>query len=149
MKKFDQQHPAIITSFIKGDQEAFRFVFNFFYKKLYGFVYKITKSDYSTQEIIQEVFIKLWSIRASIEMSESFDAFVYTISRNLTYNFLRDASKKESLKKELWEAIKMEQYHTENIFQSAVFTTSNDSNRMTYLLWKNYHSTNRMQEKSS
>ena len=67
-------------------------------------------------------------------MSESFDAFVYTISRNLTYNFLRDASKKESLKKELWEAIKMEQYHTENIFKSAVFTTSNDSNRMTYLL---------------
>lgn len=118
MKKFGQQHPAIITSFIQGDQEAFRFVFNFFYKKLYGFVYKITKSDYSTQEIIQEVFIKLWSIRASIEMSESFDAFVYTITRNLTYNFLRDASKKESLKKELWEAIKMEQYHTENIFQS-------------------------------
>lgn len=118
MKKFGQQHQAIIASFIKGDQESFRFIYNFFYKKLYGFVYKITKSDYSTQEIIQEVFIKLWSTRETIAVSESFDSYVYTITRNLTYNFLRNASKKEALKKELWEAIKMEHYYTENIFQS-------------------------------
>ena len=95
----------IIILLKKGDRSAFRAIFNLYEKRLYAFVFTITKSHYSTEELLQEIFIKLWQEKETINTSLSFNAFVYTIARNLTYNHLRKIANQENLKQEFWQNI--------------------------------------------
>lgn len=98
----------------KGDKEAFNVIFNAYQKKLYYFIFKITKSKYNTEEILQAVFIKVWDNREKIDVSKSFDAFIFTIAKNLTYNHLRAISNRESLRREVWQNISHSSKQTEN-----------------------------------
>lgn len=105
MDNSEARQKKIISLLKKGEQSAFREIFHLYEKKLYAFVFTITKSHYSTEELLQEIFIKLWQERERIDTSLSFNAFVYTIARNLTYNHLRKIANQENLKQELWQNI--------------------------------------------
>src|SRR5690606_4813242 len=101
-----------------GNPRAFREIFMLFEKRLYFFVFSITKSEYIAEEIIQEVFIRVWAQRATLDLNRSFDSYIFTITRNLTYNYLRDASRRQSIRDELWSNISTqhEQVETDLIF---------------------------------
>lgn len=103
MKKPDIYFEKVLSSLKKGDIAAFNVVFNEYQKKLYFFIFKITKSKYHTEEILQAVFIKVWTVKETINLSKSFECFVYTIAKNLTYNHLRAIANRESLRKEVWD----------------------------------------------
>lgn len=51
---------------------------------------------------MQEIFIKVWEQKEKIDLSLSFNAFIYTIAKNLTYNHLRKIANRETLKQKLW-----------------------------------------------
>ena len=57
----------------------------------------INRSEYVAEEIIQEVFIKLWSVRESIPQEVSFKAYLYRTVRNKALNYLRDAARRDAL----------------------------------------------------
>lgn len=95
----------LVNKLKKGDALAFQKVFYLFEKRLYLFVFSYTKSKYVSEEIIQEVFIKLWEKKEMLDSSKSFDSFIFTMTRNFTFNYLRDASRRQSTRKELWNNI--------------------------------------------
>lgn len=103
----------LVEGFKAGKAGSFKEIFLLFEKRLYHFVFSITKSEYISEEITQEVFIKVWERRKTINTSQSFDAFIFTIARNLTYNYLRDASRRKSIRDELWKNISLEQERVE------------------------------------
>lgn len=107
----------ILNDLKKGDTAAFRAIFNEYSKKLYPFVFSMTKSRYATEDIIQEVFIKIWVNREAIDSQNSFNSFIYTIARNLTYNYLRNVANSENLKQEMWKNISVLNSQTENLLQ--------------------------------
>ncbi|NKI25455.1 RNA polymerase sigma-70 factor [Arenibacter sp. 6A1] len=98
----------------KGDTQAFRAVFDIYQNRVYHFVKSITKSDYVSEEIVQEVFIKIWGIKESINTAHSFEAFLFTIARNATYNYLRSVANQQSLKEEFWKNISYSNKQTED-----------------------------------
>lgn len=107
MKKSEVSKKNVLKALKKGERAAFTNIFNCYQRELYFFVFSITKSKYSTEEIIQDVFIKVWDNRKNINLSKSFDSYIFTIARNLTYNHLRSVSNRESLKQELWHNISL------------------------------------------
>lgn len=107
----------ILNNLKKGDTTAFRAIFNEYSKKLYPFVFSMTKSRYASEDIIQEVFIKIWVNRETIDSQNSFNSFIYTIARNLTYNYLRNVANSEYLKQEMWKNISVLNSQTENLLQ--------------------------------
>ena len=114
MNNLDLNKRNLLQSLKNGDEAAFEEIFYLYQKKLYCFIFTITKSKYVTEEILQEVFIKLWSIRETINISMSFDSFIYTITRNLTYNYIREIGNRNSLKQELWKNVCYFHEQTEN-----------------------------------
>ncbi len=108
---------GILNDLKKGDTAAFRTIFNTYSKKLYPFVFSMTKSRHATEDIIQEVFIKIWVNRETIDSQNSFNSFIYTIARNLTYNYLRNVANSEYLKQEMWKNISVLNSETENLLQ--------------------------------
>lgn len=105
MDDSNSKDKRLVNSLKKGSRSAFRAIFDLYEKRLYAFVFSITKSHYSTEELLQEIFIKLWQQREKIDTSLSFNAFIYTIARNLTYNHLRKIANRENLRQELWRNI--------------------------------------------
>lgn len=119
MKKVKKnKNKLLLASLKKGDRVAFRSIFDLYERKLYCYIFSITKSDYATEEILQEIFIKIWEQRETINLSYSFSSFIYSIARNHTYNYLRNVSRQESLKQELWRNITYFNNITENTILS-------------------------------
>ncbi|MDO5980218.1 RNA polymerase sigma factor [Flavivirga spongiicola] len=100
LKSYDE---STLLSLKNGEISAFEIIFNIYKKKLNVFIFSITKSKYSTDEILQNVFIIVWNTKSNINVSKSFDSFIYTIARNLAYSHIRAIATKDSLKQELWK----------------------------------------------
>lgn len=122
MNNSDATQKKLIDLLKEGDRSAFRAIFDLYQKRLYAFIFSITKSHYSAEELLQEVFIKLWQEKENINTSLSFNAFVYTIARNLTYNHLRKAANQENLKQELWRNIS----HLNDVENQLIFSEYED-----------------------
>lgn len=72
----------------KGDQHAFRELFNFFSKKLTQFANSIVKSNEAAREIVDEVFIKIWRNKESISSIQNLRVYLYTATKNTSLNYL-------------------------------------------------------------
>ncbi|SHE54105.1 RNA polymerase sigma-70 factor, ECF subfamily [Mariniphaga anaerophila] len=68
---------------------AFDIIYKKYSRRLYGFVFRYTKQEADTEEIVQEVFIKIWQSRDKINIYSSFESFLFTIAHNATVNLLK------------------------------------------------------------
>lgn len=73
----------------KGDMEAFDAVYDKYCHKLHQFVIRYLKDETDAEEIVQEVFIKIWESRKKIKEYSSFESFLFTIAYNSTISLLR------------------------------------------------------------
>lgn len=87
-----------------GNESAFRSLFYAWHQKLGSFVYNWTKSLPLTEEIVQDVFLKIWMTRESLTTIEHFDNYLYVLGRNQAFNMLKKASR-ERLKHNDWERL--------------------------------------------
>jgi len=72
-----------------GDRVAFYQIYERYCKGLYAFVYTYTKLKEDAEEIVQEVFIKIWEKRGEINTHSSFRPFLFTVAYNATINLLK------------------------------------------------------------
>ncbi len=73
----------------EGDERAFRQLFDHYWNKIYSVTLTLTKSAALSEEIVQDVFLKIWLKREQLPSVEKFDAFLFTVARNHIYNELR------------------------------------------------------------
>ena len=73
----------------KGDITAFDIIYKKYSRRLYGFVFGYVKQETDTEEIVQEVFLKIWKSRNKINVYLSFESFLFTVAHNATVNVLK------------------------------------------------------------
>lgn len=74
-----------------GDIACFELLYSKYSGKLYNYILSLSKSDfYLTEEIVQNVFVKIWEIRQHINTEGSFNSFVYTVGRNMFLNVVKN-----------------------------------------------------------
>lgn len=81
--------PNLLKLLKKGDMAAFDTIYEKYSKRLYAFVFRYLKQEEDTEEIVQEVFLKLWECRKNIDLHASFDSYLFTIAYNTTITLLR------------------------------------------------------------
>ena len=72
-----------------GDEIAFRQVFEYYQQYVYTFALKITHSNADAEEIVQDIFLKVWSVRDQLPEVENFSAYLNRLVRNHAFNLLR------------------------------------------------------------
>ena len=97
---------ALLKKVSQGDEEAFSQIFYAYHNKLGAYVYRFTESREAAEDIVQEVFLKIWTDREKLATVERFGAYLYVLSRNHTLNRLRQLAKKRVKEKEALEALK-------------------------------------------
>ena len=74
----------------KSDMAAFDALYHKYCHKLHQFVFKyLLKQEEDAEDIVQEVFIKIWQSRGKIDVYASFESFLFTIAYNATMSLLR------------------------------------------------------------
>lgn len=79
----------MLISLSRDHKPALEALFKHFYPRLYSFSRSFLKSEDGIDDIIQEVFLKIWINRKKISTAETFNAYIYTITRNLLLNEIR------------------------------------------------------------
>lgn len=88
-----------------GDERAFRIIYNRFYQRMYSFACKMVKTPHVAEDIVQEVFIRLWEQRQLLAEIKNPDNYVFILIRNYTFNYLRAAANEQNRREKLWEAL--------------------------------------------
>lgn len=73
----------------KGSEKAFEEIFMAYHQQLAAYVMMLTESRELSEEIIQDVFIKIWNGRENIHQIDKFTSYLFILTRNYTLNALR------------------------------------------------------------
>ncbi|MGD8779135.1 MAG: RNA polymerase sigma-70 factor [Ignavibacteria bacterium] len=79
----------LIDELKQGSTDALRKVHELFKKKLFCFVYSYTRNAEISEELVQDVFIRIWKNRQTLDPASSINNYIYTIAKNLTIDYLR------------------------------------------------------------
>jgi RNA polymerase sigma-70 factor (ECF subfamily) len=72
-----------------GNLQAFNELFDRYAKRLYHFSFGYLKSAEDAEEIVQEVFMKIWNNRMELLVQASIDSYIFTIAKNGILNTIR------------------------------------------------------------
>jgi RNA polymerase sigma-70 factor (ECF subfamily) len=79
----------LVNELIRGELPAFDALFEKYYKKLYYFALGYLRSEEDAEDLIQEVFVKIWETRKDIKEYLSFNSFLYTITYHAVLKHFR------------------------------------------------------------
>ena len=106
----DQEENALIARLAQGDKSAFQALYDRYKKKLATNLFHLLKSWDLVEEVLQELFIRVWENRSKIDVERSFRSYLYRIASNLVYDYYRSASRDRVLAARFWEHIELHQY---------------------------------------
>jgi RNA polymerase sigma-70 factor (family 1) len=74
-----------------GDTSCFEILYSKYSGRLYNFVLNLSRGDcYLAEEIVQNVFVKIWEIHPHLNTEGSFNSFLFTIGRNMFLNVVKN-----------------------------------------------------------
>ncbi|WP_166670640.1 RNA polymerase sigma factor [Olivibacter sp. XZL3] len=77
-----------------GDEEAFHALFDRHWKKLFSFIYRFTKDEDQTKDILQDVFLYIWNRKHLLYAEESFLPYLNKVAKsNIMMSFRKDKIK--------------------------------------------------------
>lgn len=73
----------------RDDYNCYNQLFVRYYSRLCLYVYNLTQNYAASEDVVQELFIRLWINRQKLEINDSISGYLYRASKNATLNYLR------------------------------------------------------------
>ncbi|MDB4459606.1 sigma-70 family RNA polymerase sigma factor [Akkermansiaceae bacterium] len=90
----NEEDLALMAKVARGDEDAFAKIVAKHQRAVLGTVAKMTNQSSDTEDIAQQVFIRLWKSAERYQPTAKFTTFLFTITRNLVFNATRKKSGK-------------------------------------------------------
>jgi RNA polymerase sigma-70 factor (ECF subfamily) len=84
---------AVVTAFLGGEERAFSELVDRYQTRLLNFIYRTIGDRDRAEDLVQEVFIRVYRHLHRFDRSKKFSTWVYTIASNLAKNELRNRSR--------------------------------------------------------
>ncbi len=88
----------LITRIKKDDHDSFQKLFERYSVPLFRFSFSYLKSKEVAEDVVQEVFMKVWNNRKSIKSNTSFQSYLFTIALNVVRKHFNKLSRNNELK---------------------------------------------------
>ena len=108
MDRFNQE--KVLEELARGNKKALEQLFGYYYPRLFSFSRSFLKMEEGVDDILQEVFIKIWENRKNIKTEETFNSYIFTITRNRLLNELRSRLNKEKFRDKIIKRSVAEEY---------------------------------------
>ena len=79
----------LIDGVLHGDEKAFRQLFDHYWSSIFSVAFSLTRSTVLSEEIVQDVFLKIWLKREQLATVNNFRGYLFAIAKNHIYNELR------------------------------------------------------------
>lgn len=86
---------ALLVQIKNADQQAFKQLFDFYVRKVYQFVYGYVKDRSDAEDIVQIIFQKIWTNKATINIDKSFSGFLFTVAYRAVIDHIRQNKKRK------------------------------------------------------
>lgn len=116
LKDWEERERELVKKMKAGDDDAFIEIFKCYQDRLKAYALVITNSRYLADEMVQEVFLKIWMIKSKLDPELDFSHYLFKITRNLAFDHLKKVARNERLKREQAENIKNNSYNIQDAF---------------------------------
>lgn len=89
----------------EGEEKFFNLLFERYRNRLFIFLLKITKSKEAAEEIVLDVFLKLWQGKEVVSEIENLEGFLYRVAYHKAVDFFRAAKRSPAIQKEIWDRL--------------------------------------------
>lgn len=79
----------LLRAVAAGDQQAFKQLFDEYWDNIYGVAFTLTRSREMARDMVQEIFVRLWLMRETLEEKDNFRNFLFIVARNHIFSELR------------------------------------------------------------
>jgi RNA polymerase sigma-70 factor (family 1) len=84
--EYIHEESKLLQQVAEGSREAYAMLYQFFFPKLYQYIYGIIRSKEDAEEILQDIFLTLWEKKKELQNVRSFNAYIFRIARNKLIN---------------------------------------------------------------
>ncbi len=96
---------VLLESLKEGDNRAFEELYDSYKEPALRFCNSILKDIEESENVIQEVFIKIWNRRSTINPELNFTSYLFTIIKNRVFDHLKEVKKNAFMKEKFWENV--------------------------------------------
>lgn len=116
----------------EGNEFFFNLIFERYRNQVFTYLYRVSKSKEVAEEIVLDVFLKLWHGREAITEIQKLDAFLYSVAYNKAIDFFRAAKRSPVLQQAVWDVLtdnatatddadsRLQQHHLEALIKEAI-----------------------------
>src|SRR5580692_12509744 len=97
----------LLRQVTRHDEKAFKALFEAYQSRLYHYIIGIVKSKETAEEMVIDVFLKIWQQREMLTGVERFDAFLFRVAFNQSVDFLRRAARDPKIRDIIWQDIEL------------------------------------------
>ncbi len=98
----------LLSRISRDDEKAFAMLFEAYHGQLGAFVYSLINSREMAEDIVQDIFVNIWTDRKSLPGIGKFTSYLFIITRNYTLNCIRKMANDQSRQERFLEAFKSE-----------------------------------------
>jgi len=111
---------TLIAGIKRNDYSSYNQLFMRYYSRLCAFVFGITQNSSASEDVVQELFIRLWINRTKLEINESVSGYLYRSSKNAALNHLRaEKSRQKSV-----QEIPFQESQTDDFIEQVEFSNA-------------------------
>lgn len=103
----DHSDHLLLQQIAERNELAFKTLFDAYKDRLYHYIYGILKSKEVAEEIVMDVFLKIWLGKELVNQIENFDAFLFRVAYNKSVDFLRSAARDPRFRDLLWDELQL------------------------------------------
>lgn len=98
MKLFeDTELQYLLAQLRNNDERAFSKLYSTCFRPIYRRIFSLVKDEAIADELVQDLFLKLWQKREDVDPQQSFEAYLFTIAQHLVYDHFRRIAKDKRL----------------------------------------------------
>jgi RNA polymerase sigma-70 factor (ECF subfamily) len=88
---------VLMLRYKEGDIEAFEILLERYQQPLFAFVYRFCNDYHQSQDLVQEVFLRLIKVAKNYEPRAKFSTYLYTFAHNLCIDYIRRGKKRRNV----------------------------------------------------
>ncbi|KAF0237012.1 MAG: RNA polymerase sigma-70 factor expansion family [Prolixibacteraceae bacterium] len=90
MKSFESISDSELAGKVKtGEKKAYQELFERYAPRISRFSLSYLKNNADAEELVQDVFLKIWEKRDNLDQSKNIKAFIFKVAVNTIYDFIR------------------------------------------------------------
>jgi RNA polymerase sigma-70 factor (family 1) len=103
----NQSERLLLQQIADRNEHAFKTLFDKYRDRLFHYINGIVKSKEVAEELVMDVFLKIWLGKEVVNQIGNFDAFLFRVAYNKSIDFLRSAARDPRFSDLLWKEVQL------------------------------------------